>query len=85
MLELIKTSGCQVAPGVLEQLLFYNRSDVFYKTMNQFEPSKAFADPKTATALQRVGEHPSFDSDEDFEATGSETETSKPTTCKKVL
>jgi|EP00354_Favella_ehrenbergii_P006691 hypothetical protein len=34
--------------------------------MNQFEPSQAFADDKTATPLHRVGEHPTFDSEEDF-------------------
>jgi len=28
MLDLVKTSGCQIAPALLEQLLFYNRTDV---------------------------------------------------------
>ena len=66
ILDLVKTSGGQIAPGLLEQLLFYNRTDVHQKTMNQFEPSQAFVDPKTATKLHRIGEHPNFDSDEEF-------------------
>ena len=33
MLDLIKQSGCDTAPGNLEQLLFYNKTDVNYKTM----------------------------------------------------
>lgn len=66
MLDLIKTSGCSIGPGLLEQLLFYNRTDVHQKTMNQFEPSLAFIDENTSTKLHRVGEHPTFDSDEDF-------------------
>ncbi len=34
MLDLIKSSGCQINPASLEQLLFYNQTDVNFKTMN---------------------------------------------------
>jgi|FrelakmetLWP11LW_1041352.scaffolds.fasta_scaffold216632_1 hypothetical protein len=66
MLDLIKSSGFQISPENLEQLLFYNLTDVNFKTMNQFEPSKAFAAEMLKQPLQRVGEHPSYISDEEF-------------------
>ena len=44
MLDLIKQSGCSAAPSNLEQNLFYGRTDVNYRTMTQFEPSKAFVE-----------------------------------------
>ena len=34
MLDQIKASGCHIIPGSLEQLLFYNLTDVNFKTMN---------------------------------------------------
>ena len=34
VLDLIRQSGCKVEGGTLEQLLFYNRTDVNFKTMN---------------------------------------------------
>ena len=43
VLDLIKQSGYQIGKGSLEQLLFYNKTDVNFKTMNQFTPSKEFA------------------------------------------
>ena len=66
MFELIKASGCQVGAGSLEQLLQHNRTDVNFKTMNTFEPSEAFTAGNSQVPLQRIGEHPSFDSDEEF-------------------
>lgn len=63
MLDLIKQSGCDAAPGNLEQLLFYNRTDVNYKTMTQFEPSQAFAAAEVQVPVARVGEHESYVSD----------------------
>ena len=65
ILDLNKTSGCQIATGLLEQPLFFNRVDVPNKTMNQFEPSLAFADKDMATQLSKVGEHTVIDSEED--------------------
>lgn len=51
----------------MEQLLFYNKTDVNFKTMNMFEPSKAYAKDLLKQPLKRVGEHPSYLSDEELQ------------------
>ena len=66
MLDLIRQSGCETTPGNLEQLLFYNRTDVNYKTMTQFEPSQAFAVAEVQVPVARVGEHESYVSDKEL-------------------
>ena len=66
VLDLIKQSGCQIGPGSLDQLLFYNKTDVNFKTMSQFEPSKAFKEE--TFSQQRVGEYQCFDSEEELKS-----------------
>ena len=78
MLDLVKQSGCRIFPGSIEQLLFYNRTDVNFKTLSQFEPSKAFADEEKLAPMTRVGEYPSFDSEEREEFAQNQDAVPKP-------
>jgi len=67
VLDLIKKSGYRVNGDTLEQLLFYNKTDVNFKTLNMFEPSKAYAKELLKEPLERVGEHPSYSSDAELQ------------------
>ncbi len=54
--------------------------------MHQFEPSSAFDDNNVAAGDNRVGEHPSFDSeDEVMDSSCSDTESTKPSSCPEVM
>jgi hypothetical protein len=75
MLELIKQSGCIASEGNLQQLLFYGRTDVNYRTLSQFQPSMAFANPdKLEVPMERIGEHESYLSDKESGALSSDSE-----------
>ncbi len=54
--------------------------------MHQFEPSSAFVDKNVAARDNRVGEHASFDSeDEDSDSFCSDFESTKPSSCPEVM
>ena len=57
-----------------------------FKTMHQFEPSAAFVDSKMNSGLQRVGEHPTFDSEEEVAADSeSEDTASQQNSCPELM
>lgn len=54
--------------------------------MHQFEPSSAFVDKNVAAKDKRVGEHASFDSeDEVSDSSCSDSESTKPSSCPEVI
>lgn len=54
--------------------------------MHQFEPSAAFVDSKINSGLQRVGEHPTFDSEEEVAADSeSEDTASQQNSCPELM